>query len=96
MVECPTCKEWLHEECLKDQILRKKSNTLGIRKAHKASGMKRKALGDRTSAKSAHKKVRRRKAAGNRSAKFDRRPERFRDHRLEKEGGIQEELDGRA
>ncbi|KAH8755363.1 hypothetical protein F5883DRAFT_469315 [Diaporthe sp. PMI_573] len=54
MIECPTCKEWLHEECLKDQIRKTTSKTVGIRKIHKATGIRRKVLGDRRLAKSVH------------------------------------------
>lgn len=42
MVGCPneTCKKWLHEECLKHDILLKTYEALGADKPHKASGVK--------------------------------------------------------
>ncbi|KAK2610979.1 hypothetical protein N8I77_004363 [Diaporthe amygdali] len=42
LVGCPneTCKKWLHEECLKHDILLKTYEALGTDKPHKASGVK--------------------------------------------------------
>ncbi|KAH8743672.1 hypothetical protein F5883DRAFT_592157 [Diaporthe sp. PMI_573] len=64
MIECPACKEWLHEECLMDQFLKETCKTLGIRKNHKVTGRERKALGDWRSTASVRKVGRGRKHEG--------------------------------